>query len=536
MVIILFTFSEGYKRPLSFFLLYSFTSLLVIVQIVYTNKKITILSNIILLSLIIVLSQYLLFPSLIGTDPWYHQNLTQIIFNQNKLPSPDEYRYSYFPAFHVINSLNMVISNLGYKTSVIFSIMFPTIVTLVLIIYKLGTKLINYKVGLIAAFLLINSNLFIQFTLISRPNSLAIVFVLILAYMIVYLKKNKNTNIFIIFMMMWTLILTHHLTSIVFAFFLLLLVLITLFILKEEIRETLLVCFIYFVSLIMYWSLFASITLSEFITILFEGGDLGRFESSQGAHQYYMGIPIIERMFINLGLFLFFSLALFGFFYMISKKSNKKGFIYSITSISVLSGGFLMLILGRELLQQRWWYISMSLMSIHASVPIFWILKDSILRDVRTITTVRMVKIVKMGMIFFILWMFIIISIMTPMANHDNAIFSPNYTRREALTEEESTSISSIEEISKKSIYTDQYYFQVESYSTDKIRDASLCFSNRNFSHCDNGVIVIRKEINENAFKLYGSSYKLNYSLYQELENQQINLIYSSGEVKAYSN
>lgn len=75
-------------------------------------------------------------------------------------------------------------------------------------------------------------------------------------------------------------------------------------------------------------------------------------------------VPFGEMLFSSIGHNLFFTVAIFGILYMISKKGNSYTFSLAIISVIPIIIVFIADIVGSEILSNRWSYISYTLLSI----------------------------------------------------------------------------------------------------------------------------------------------------------------------------
>ena len=220
-LIILYLRPDEYMRPLSYFILISLMAGIVGLEILFLpiNKKYNIftLLQIIIIGLSISLSELLIFPSVIGVDPWWHQTFTSLITQSGYLPGGG-YPYSKIPIFHLLIANTSIITTLNYKLSSIFSITFPLVIIGVLIVYSMGKKLINEKIGLLASLILVISNYVINGEIMAIPTTLGGIFLLIIIYLLINFKDNKFIlSSILAFLFMSVLILTHTIVSLEMA-------------------------------------------------------------------------------------------------------------------------------------------------------------------------------------------------------------------------------------------------------------------------------------------------------------------------------
>jgi len=327
-----------YERPLLFFVFVSLMVGTVAIGILFAPKNNvfygTILSEIIIIGLIITYTQNLIFSGVVGIDPWFHQMVTNKIIESGNIPIG--YSYSKLPLFHLEIASTAIISDVNYKLATLFSSSFLLIALNAIMVFLLGKFFFSEKVGLLGSLFLITANhhLFMSFWTI--PNSIAAIFILPILYLMFKFNIKKNKFIFfIILLFMISIILTHTIVAMAMAIILLSGLLIFKFhkkIYDVKVKNPIgLTITLFFIIFMFAWWLYASghITkLADFIRMGFHEADLSRHTES--TLHYVPTIPMIERLFNQLGMFLFFSLSFIGLFYMISKKyGNEQKFTFA---------------------------------------------------------------------------------------------------------------------------------------------------------------------------------------------------------------
>lgn len=519
-----------YERPLTYFILLSLMICAVIIQLFYNKKSyMVILFQIILIGFSIPLSQLLLFPSLLGVDPWFHQMLTLEILKMHSLVP--EIGYSKLPLFHLLVSSTSLITGLDYKFSTIFSVSLLQIITNVTFIYLIGKNLFNKNIGLLAALLIVLGNYHIFMSYGPIPNSFASIFILPLFYIFMKIKfKKPFASLFIIFLLIPTLVLSHSIT----IFF----VCLSLFIYwagfktfnvfsshgqKNPINLNVVILA---TTLMFSWWGFASGHLMKLGKLINWGFSSDYFirTRSELIQEITFVIPIYEQIFNNIGFFLFFSLSFIGCFYMSSKKfGTSNTFAFALAGFFPLLLGFLSLVTQHGIVEQRWWFFAQIFLSLPLAIS-FVLLYNYIYNSIKK---------VKLSLFIFISMIFIIsfFLVISPLANTDNNTFSPNSSPRLALTESEMRSIYFLPEIYSETVGVDNYLVMINflnpNLSVSLINDEIYT---GNFYESDIRLFLIRDYILHNPFKL-GRTYKLDYDLYNELEKQELHKVYDSNSV-----
>ena len=130
---------------------------------------------------------------------------------------------------------------------------------------------------------------------------------------------------------------------------------------------------------------------------------------------------------------------------------------------------------------------------------------------------------------------------MSPTANIDNPIFSPNTGVRYAITSSEIQTAAFFAENSEGNISSDYDFFTNPSssipmnyYNVEENSILSLDNSlyTGNFDH--NGFIIIRDQIVNNPFRLLGQRYKINYDPKENLYDQDFSKIYDSNSASGF--
>jgi hypothetical protein len=205
-------------------------------------------------------------------------------------------------------------------------------------------------------------------------------------------------------------------------------------------------------------------------------------------------------------------------------------FKIALVGLTPLIIGFFSLIFGYFILPERWWYFSQILLTIPIAVA--FLLFCNIFKK----------KSLKPVFPFFLTIFISFIMILSPNANFDNHIFSPNTGVRSALTEAEITAAAFFIEKSTDSISSDYDYFVNPSSSIlinyyglsyDRIRSLDISLLKDEFFENDK-IIVIREEIVKRPFRLSGQVYKLNYDPIKSLDIKGFSKIYDSTKVKGF--
>lgn len=526
---------ELYERPLLYFILTVLMAGVLACEIFTSSRKHAslILSQILLLGVSIAWSQLLIFPSLLGTDPWYHSALTDRIIGESVIP--EGYAYSYLPLFHLMVGATSLIGGLPYKLASMVSVSLGQIICNAVFIFLIGTYLFkNHRIGLLAALLVIVANHHIIMSYWSIPNAFAAVFIPIIGYLLLSRAKSNQHGINSLFMhiimilMMVAIILTHSIAAMCVALLLFVawgsLTFYRFFYPRaRNYNIALFVPFSFTVAMFAWWT-YASghvKTLGQFMDLGF-GVDI--FIATPAELTNYMAsIPLSEQVFNNLGMFLFFAFSFIGVFYMSSSKEGGLSFAIAWVGMTPLAIGFLSLISQHSVIEYRWWYFSQILLGIPLAVAVY------------TVGTWKSKK--PLYFYSFVSGFVIILSffmIMSPPANIDNHMFSPNSSSTAAPIESELKSIMTLTDKWDGAIKTDAYlaghptiqYPQISDYSED-------IYSKRYFALRDH-IIFIREATIGKPFTFFSTIYKLEYNLNVKMDELGFSRIYDSPSGSGY--
>ena len=519
-----------YERPLIYFILTSSMAGIVGLEIMFfkETQKYLILSQIVIIGLSVSWSQLLIFPSLLGVDPWWHQMFTTKIMETHYIP--DGYSYSKLPIFHLAIASTSIITGLDYKFATMLSVSLAQIICNALFLFLLGKFLFNQKVGLLASLMVIIANHHIYMSYWSIPTSLAAVFIPIVLYLLWKVRRDKplHATVLSIFFM-GILILTHTVTAMCMAIILFVcwavFNLYTSLYSKTEIPISLTISLLFTVAMFGWWT-YASGHITTLANLIKWGFSIDFFvHTPKEISKYLATVPVPEQIFNNVGMFLFFSLSFVGIFYMISKKGNSLGFAAALAGFTPLALGFFSLITGHSIIEHRWWYFSQILLAIPLAVAI-------ILIGMWNGRSSRFVSI--FSFVFVVPLTFLMI--MSPPANVDNHVFSPNSGVRYAYTESEMDAASFFAQNLVETISADWDYQNVLSlyYHHDKVHLLDESFYTKNFLH-EGSIKIIRREIvNNRPFRLLAALYRLDYNPNIILTNSGFNKIYDCCTVNRY--
>jgi hypothetical protein len=526
-IISIYLRQDPYIRPLGYFISIALMAVIVADEILFLSPQKShicfALSKIIIIGLSLGYSQILIFPNVVGVDPWWHQWFTLKILDNGHIP--EGLAYSKLPLMHLMIGMTSLVTDLGYKMATMISISSLQVICDSLFVFLLGKFLISTKVGLLAALLLELSNYHIHFGFWTIPNTPAATLILPIIFILFKLRKDKpSIGTLVVMFLMGTLILTHTVTAMCLA-----ILLFTfwagseaynkLFHEEKTIRSvTLTISVLFSIGMLAYWT-YASGHITTLANLIKWGFLYDRLETS---YQYLSEIPLFEQIFMSLGMFLFFSLSFIGCFYMISKQfRNRNKFSTIISGILILCLAFFSLITEKDVIVGRWYYFSQILLAIPLSLSLF--LLNGIFKN-------RLIKGFLMSLSVFTLSFLLI---MSPAANTDNHFLSPNSGVRHAFTESELNGMNTISRIWNGTIGADWYCHGPYDFQFNKefvSIDDSLYTGN--FSDLKETLIIVREDIWNRP--LTSGNLRLKNDPCIALCEQNFSRIYDCGSLSAY--
>lgn len=532
-IYILYTKPNVYERPLSFFILISIMSGIIALEIFFSKDSKSeinlLLLQIIIVGLIIVFSESALFPSVIGVDPFGHQWFTQEIIEGAHISN--NFDYSHLPIFHLIAACCSLISGEDYKYSTMIFISTIIVICNILLIYLLGSFVLNsYKIGLLGSLLIATANLLIYMAFCTTPNSLGFVFVIYIIYLLIKLKAKSPIIItLLILLFIITSILTHTIVSLALA-----LILLGIFIsfnfynviAESKDKPYFSIGLILFSTIFMLaWWTFASNVIIIHLGELIKWGFAIDMKLVTPVEGYLREPPLLEQAINYLPELVFYAFSILGCLYMISPKGNRSTFSICVVGIMLLSISFFAPLFGREILQDRWRFFSQVLLAVPAAVGIFLF----------TLALKNKLNVVLFNFIFIsILTFFMVTSLY---ANIDNNFLYPNTEIRSALTESELTALKTVSETWDGFLGSDKYYSNAMiwmGYKTEKQSDISDKIIARDFANSDGLMILIRSEILEKPFEVLRSVSRLDYDLNNLLDENNYDKIYDCKSVAGF--
>ncbi len=521
-----------YERPPLYFILTALMAGVIACEILTSGRRHAglILIQVILWGLSIAWSQLLIFPSLLGVDPWFHSALTNRIVDEGVIP--DGYSYSKLPLFHLMIAETSLIAGLPYKFAAMVSVSLGQIICNVVFVFLISDYLFrNYQAGLLAALMMIIANHHIYMSYWSIPNGFAAVFIPIALYLLFFKFRDRShpSYALLYILVLTTIILTHTIAAMCMA--------IILFVSWSALvvyracdhsgkdnHVSLIRPVGFTVAMFAWWTFAASSSIETLARLIEWGFSIDVFvRTPEDFRGYEAVIPLGEQLFNNLGMFLFFAVSFIGIFYMISRRGSSSSFTMAWVGMTPLAIGFFSLISGHSVIEHRWWYFAQILLSIPLAIAIY---------TVGTWKSKRPLYLYSFVFVFVVLLS--ILMIMSSTANVDNCSFSPNSHIRHSLTEGELKSLKTLTEKWDDPIITDRNFAGSMMFQYPQVSAFCRLIYSDDYLNIGDHIILVREVIVGRPFTIFSSIYKLDYDLNVKLEGLGFSRIYDSSSGSGY--
>ena len=523
-----------YERPLAYFILAALMAGVIAIEILlpHGRKAARILPQIVLLGISISWSQVLLFPGLLGSDPWWHNMFTSHIPNFHAIPGG--YWYTYMPLFHLEVVGTTLLAGLDYRLAAMFSVSLAQLIVFPLAVFLIGKALLgDERIGLFAGLMLITANQQIGMSTASIPNAFAAIF---MALVLVLLFKGSYANRarvqYLAYFLLAAIILTHTITAACVA--------VVLFLtwgacwLYDILRwdtarkvypVTLSMASVFLVAVFGWWY-FVSGHIAVLLDLVRQGFTRDYFVSNPAVVDAYPGlVPVAEQIFNNIGMFLFFTLSLIGILYMVAR-GERNGFALAVVGFILLALGFFPLITGLSFIEHRWWYFAQILLCIPLAVSLLLLGR---LPGART-KAGTFVFSAGVGLLVFAM-------ILSPAANNDTHIFSGNSAVRTGFTASEMRALDTVDTMRSGPVRADRYVQVVDYVGLDPgfILPGDDMLIEGAYRSYGVDAVLVRGYILDHPFFCYDGMFRLAHDPEQTLAGEGYDRVYVSGSASLFA-
>lgn len=519
--------SISYERPFSFFIIFACMIITILIQILSgIQNSYNIIIKLFFSSLFFILSQALLFNSLMSIDSYTHIFWTQIIIDSEYLPQFNIY-YSYL--FHILHAQIQLILGVSYNHSNLLIILPIIIIITICIVFKIGKELVSPQIGQFSSLILICSTTFIYFTTNLIPNTYSSIFFLL--GLMILVQKNKfyvETRYSILLAFLVVLItLTHPLTNILFFIFMLIYIISINSGANREKKlifsqDVYLILFSFFFML-SYWIYVNNLF---YRTIDFIQLGMNYFEPSTFANESIIGLlpkqSIIERFHMSMSFFLIWIIGVPGCLYLTRNNYGKKQNSFAYVGFFVMGLMAIVIISGKEFINIRFFYLITFIFTIFFAIFITLILQ-SIKRSLLKILTLIIVILI------------CTIGFTHPLANITNPLYSKPTGPKIYPQESESLMMTTLRLFNSKTLASDGTFTYCEQMlGKSDIKDISNIIQSLNFKNGQDFTIILSDSIFKSSYSNTILYPEKNFVIFS-LDDYQFSKIFDIGRVRAYS-
>ena len=527
-ILILYYNENIYERPIAYFILVAVMAGIISTEIVYASHRMKsmILGQIIILCGLAVFSQILIFPDLVGIDPFYHRWVVNGLIEQGEMP-PYSGNYKLMPAYHIILGASQMMTSLSFKLTLLLTVSTAILVLNIILIYLI-TKFVtsNVTISLFSSLVVGIVSFHIQGAYLAYPNTLALILCAVFLYLLIRQDKGHYRYAFLMVVRFASTFFMHSI-AILFILISLFVIYVTIRIFKElkiERRISLPSLLISGVLVLLGWSWIGHLDIlinppkkgSGYLPPQSGGADPPQMISQ-------LIDPSIQDQLINYaGIFVFYSLSILGILVLIYfRKRYPYGVPIALVALTPFVIGTSFELLGAYGFNERWWLISQILLSIPAGVALYIIIREIRRPGPRAIITL------------FVVTCLSLLLMANTFANIDNDFFSPSMNIRYSITTSEMQAAEVASTIFGMPIRTDDYY---ASRLNDLGHNASGISTRLEYAHFAKltGVILLRDEVASGTFSIGGKPVQLGYEPEETLYNESFNKILRNRSVSAF--
>lgn len=526
-----------YQRPPEYFILVCAFSALIGLQISMLPRKTSrwfvssILLQIMLLSASLRWGVIFEAPGLVGSD-FYHSLLSNYI-TENGHIIPDTYVMSWaadwvsqsvrvyrtFPLMHImVSEFGLLTSITSYKESLVMSIGFFEIVSLLFVFLIARNMFTDQRIPLLATLLAAVSVPHIFWGIWLIPQSFGVGFFAMLVYLIVKGEKQKKPAVFALFVLVFVAISLAHTVS---SFILVL----TVFLLSlssflgsrlvpggSSARAGIRMILFSSITLVAYWMFFSNFLTQRVESVFLSFGNIQVLGLSPAGKEY------LAYEADNLGAYLFYALGIIGFLSWL-----RKGKLDPIR-LGLSAGALLFLV-------YVFW-----LTGFTTFLPDRWLVFVFILFAIPVATGADRVVRVARGrsrpiLVLALLCSFTFLMVMNSDVNMDTPLIGTHQTIRYWYLESEMVGAHWATSFSETTVYADAGMFD---YFLISLRARMNFIDFTNFTAPQRSLLIVRNYVYERPTSMtnFGAYFTVDRRFAGGLDS--VNKVYSNGEVAAY--
>lgn len=508
---------EDYSRPLVYYFIFVGMILIILYYSINNSSKgFVTLFLLIITTINVILSQFLLFPGFFGKDPWY---FAYLVNEYSKYQNPDLGYYGFTPLALYFQSIGQIIIYTDIKTTVMLFGVIVQIILFTIFIFIITKTIFNSVIpGLLACLILTINPAVINYIITTTPFTFATIFILMLIYIII---KNNITlsHKFLYLLLIISITLTHNI-AIILTVAISVCVIIYLYISKQKYHSL----FLYIFPLIMLlysWAYFGIQIerLTLFLSV--------RFHETWDFDPVFFDIPLPRITYIDyiidLVLPIFIMLGIVGIIFMLLSNTDKKQLLALLILIPCILY-FIQLFAPVSFVIDRWYFYTFLFLSIPISYTLHLLFQS--------LTKYNYMKLVTIFLIFSLSFLSSIgTSIVDTGFDTKDTIYS--------LKMSEMHSLKAMDVYAIEYVGADAYYFtRLDRSVNNNFTRSDINFElvTGNFSNLANHSIIVREQIKVNNFELERTSTKLHYDIDIALLDQKYHKVYSNDRVVVYRN
>jgi len=445
--------ADVYVRPLTYFIFAALMASALALEVLTSDTKgksaWLVLTQIIILGCTLQFSELLLFPSVVGNDPWGDQQFGSQLIASGHIPQVS-FQYATLPSFFLTVASTSVLSGLDYKWSVMLSVELALIITCTLFTFLLGKSLISAKAGLLGGLLLVTANQFINLGFWTVPTTFGGILLLMAVYLVLKRRDhNRPVYLAILVVVMAALITAHTISATALAVALvsgLIALLLWHGLRRPDVGDSnvlsVRVAEIFIVGMFAWWVLVSGSFAA--VIALIQTQNVEVFTQITAIN--LPGMPLWLQGLSAAGICAFVALASIGCFYVISQKfGNRSAFVLVYMGVIPILIGFSRAF-GAFLVTERWVFFAQMLYAVPLAVTALILV--ALLRGTaaKALFLTSAVALLTLAMI------------LSPTANIDNHLFGSPTWQQPTLMASELTAVQTITQKSTGEIFSDLSY------------------------------------------------------------------------------
>lgn len=531
--------NSDYLRPTIAIILMAGAAACIATQIRFSTNsysRILILAECFVLGLLVIYSQSLIFPSVVGVDSWWHYEYTMSIFDVGNVVENQQYGGT--PLYHLLSLSSMLLLDVSFKSGLHLIVIPSFLLVSSFSIYCIAKRIFSTDIALLSVLLFYINTYTILFAIATIPNTIGFSLIVMALLIIMNLGNSKAKSLTLIITFL-AVTLYHSLSAIA-----LLIALFSVLAYLKLSRSTNLISVaenefprigrttlcLYAVLLLSWWLYMT--TFLPHLSFLFEMGFSNPSLIPNGIiYDYTNAIPAVERIFNESARTQILELAVLGsLLLLIDDRVNVKA---SGLRICVVGSVFLILafsttVIGMDIIQSRWWFMGVELM-----VPIV------AYGIIAALDRVKLSSYGKAVIVVALIFSLAISAFFSPSSCIDNPVISDNTENvvQYTLSELQGGGFISTH-LSGESVITDELYGASVLVLYNRISDSSVQELPEAFLSGElvdtSSMWAIRELVAHDTFICERTPFKLSFNVNTQFMSNNANTLYVSDGIVIY--